>query len=270
MASSIASLVPDPIAKCAVWGGAPISTTGVSGKQVLENFDGGALREPIQAVRYISFLGGLDDERRGLGVEPVDMCLEPAVLGSAKIEGESVVEFLGAQPDVAVRSNNQIWLKHIRVAVSDFRIQAVGCDDEIGLGEVEIAARVLVEREFDIEPHATPLQNVEELLAADADEAVAGRALSGPLEPDFDIVPMVECGLDFGGGFWIPDPHRRHRRVRKHYPPAERVIGLIALDDRDRVLGMQLLHQQAEIEARRPSTHANDSHANLPRSAKLL
>ncbi len=82
------------------------------------------------------------------------------MLGSAKIERECVVEFLGAQPDIAIRSNDQIRLKHIRVAVSDFRIQAVGCDDEIGVWEVEIAARVLVEREFDIEPHAAPLQNV--------------------------------------------------------------------------------------------------------------
>ena len=141
---------------------------------------------------------------------------------------------------------------------------------EIGVGKFEIAVHFLAERQLDPEPFASPLQNVEQLLAADADEAVTRGALARSLEEDLDVVPMVEGVLDLGGGFGVPDPHRRHRRVGKHDAPAERVIGLVALDDRDRVLGMQLLHQQAEIEARRPPTHANDSHANLQRSAKLL
>ena len=129
-------------------------------------------------MRLVGLLGGLDDESRGLGVELVDMGLEPAVLGAAKVEGEGVEELLRAEPDVAVRADDQIGLEHVGVAVPDFGIEAIGGDDEIGVGEFEIAVHFLVERQLDPEPLASALQNVEQLLAADADEAVA-RACAG-------------------------------------------------------------------------------------------
>ena len=64
----------------------------------------------------------------------------------------------------------------IGVAAADLRIEAVGGDDEVGVGEFEVGIDLALEDELDAERLAAPLQDVEQLLAADADEAMARRA----------------------------------------------------------------------------------------------
>ena len=49
-------------------------------------------------------------------------------------------------------------------------------------GKLEIGLDLALEHEFDAERLAARLQDVEQLLAADADEAVAGGALPRALE----------------------------------------------------------------------------------------
>ena len=234
------------------------------GEQVLAETDRGFLTELVEAVRLVGLFGGLDDEGRGLVVELVDMGLEPAVFGLAEIEGEGVERFVRAEPDVAVRAHDEIGLKHRLVAIAHPGRSAVRSDDEVGVGKFEVGTDFALEGEPDAQRLAAGLQDVEELLAPDADEAVAGRADAPPLEQEFDVVPVVEGALDLGRRLRVPDLHRLHGRVGEHDAPPERVVRPVALDHLDVVGRVQRLHQQAEIEARGTAADANDAHFAPP------
>src|SRR5699024_4929643 len=130
-----------------------------------------------ETVLFVGILGGLDDEGRSLVVELVDVRLEPAVIRLAEIEGEGIVELVGAEPDVAVRPCHEVGVENFLLPVADLRIEAVRGDDEIRIRIVEIARDVRLEDQFDAERLAAALKDVEELLAANANEAVAGGTL---------------------------------------------------------------------------------------------
>ena len=151
-------------------------------------------------------------------------------------------------------------LNSVGVALADFRVDAVGGDDEVGVGEVEVGIDVALEHEFDADLLAAPLQDVEQMLAADADEAVAGGALALALEDELDVVPMVEGVGDLRRADRIGGAHRLHHRVGEHHAPAERVVGPVALDDGDGMFGMAELHQEPEIEPGRSAADTDDPH----------
>ena len=60
-------------------------------EQLFAKVDRARLIRLIEAVRLEDVLRRLDDERRSAVVEPVDVGLEPAVLGAAKVERECVI-----------------------------------------------------------------------------------------------------------------------------------------------------------------------------------
>jgi hypothetical protein len=151
-------------------------------------------------------------------------------------------------------------LEDILVAIADPRIETIRGDDQVGIGILQIALDIGLELEFDAELLAALLEDVEQPLAADADKAVTGGTLPASLEPDFDIVPMIEGILDNGGAFGIPRLHRLHRRVREDDAPAECVIGAVAFDDGNGMFRMKLLHQKPEIEAGRAAADTYDPH----------
>jgi hypothetical protein len=72
------------------------------------------------------------------------------------------------------------------------------------------------------------------LLAADADEAVAGGAHRTALEEHLDVVPVVE-GVSNGGHPRVLSHTRMFSIVcvGEHHAPAEGVVGPVALDHRD-------------------------------------
>src|SRR3546814_6082920 len=83
------------------------------------------------------------------------------------------------------------------VAGADAAVGAVGGDDEVvALPIVEVGARLMLEMEIDAEFARPLLQDIEQALAADADEAVARRADAIAVDVDVDIVPMGELALD--------------------------------------------------------------------------
>ena len=147
------------------------------GEQLLAKVDRALLVELVQAVRRERLVGRLDDEGRGVAVEFVDMRLEPAMLGAAEVEGESVEQLSRAEPDVAIGPYDQIGLEDVGIAFTDLGIDPVCCDDQIGIRKLEVGIDLAIECEFDAELFAAALQDVQQLLASDADEAVAGRAL---------------------------------------------------------------------------------------------
>ncbi len=184
-----------------------------------------------------------------------------SVLRKSKVNASNAL--CDAEPDVAIWADEKIGPELIGVSVTDLRIEAVGGHDEIGVRELEVGIDVALECEFHAERLATPLQDVQELLAADADEAVAGRALPRTLEDELDVVPMIECVGDLRRALGVRGAHRAHHRVRKDDAPAERVVGLVALDDGDNVLRPELLHQEPEIEPSRAAADTDDAHIVL-------
>ena len=217
----------------------------------------------VEALRPEDVFRGLDDEGRGVFVELVDMRLEPAMLSATEIEREGVVAFLGAEPDEAVRPHDQVRLESISIPIANFGIDPVRGDDEVGIGKFQIGIDLPFEHELDAQLLATRLQDVEKLFAADADEAVAGGAHAPAFDQDLDVVPMVEGAFDLESGFCIPRAHVLHGGVGKYDTPAERIVGLVALDHGHVVSGILLLHQQTEIKPRRAAADANNAHIVL-------
>ena len=73
------------------------------------------------------------------------------MLGAAEIEREGVEQLVGAEPDVAVRPDDDVGLETSPIALADLRVDAVAGDDQVGVGEVEIGIDLLLEHEFDAE-----------------------------------------------------------------------------------------------------------------------
>src|SRR3984957_3943458 len=200
------------------------------GEYLLAERDRAVLVEFAETMRLERVVGRLDDEGRRPAIELIDVGLEPTVLGLAEVERERVERLGDAEPDVAIGADEKIGSELIGVSVTDLRIETVGGHDEVGVRELEVGIDVLLECELHAKRLATPLQDVQELLAADADKAVAGRALARTFEDKFDVVPMIECVGDLRRAFRVCGAHRTHHRVGKDDAPAKRVIGLIALD----------------------------------------
>src|ERR1700679_1038975 len=164
-------------------------------------------------MRLEGGLSGFDNEGTCAPVELVDVGLEPAVLGLAEVERERVERLGDAEPDVAIGADEKIGSELIGVSVTDLRIETVGGHDEVGVRELEVGIDVLLECELHAKRLATPLQDVQELLAADADKTVTARALSRALEDELDIVPMVEGVSDLRRALGVRGAHRAHHRV---------------------------------------------------------
>ena len=176
-------------------------------KYLLAEGDRALLIELVETVRCERVFGGFDNERRGVAVEFIDMGLKPAMLGAPEIEREGVERLSSSKPDVAVGPHDQIGLEHVRIAVADPGIDPVSRDDQIGVWKLKVGLDVLLERELDAELLAAALQDVKQLLASDADEAVSGCALARAFEDKLDVVPVIEGVRDLL-------PRSRGRRAR--------------------------------------------------------
>jgi hypothetical protein len=114
------------------------------------------------------------------------------------------------------------------------------------------------------------------MFAADSDETVPRRPLPRSLEDKFNVIPVVERVLDLSCAFGISDPHRLHHGIGEHDAPAERIVGLIALDNGHNVFRMPTLHEKAEIEPGRAAADTYYPHdpsafsRPVPNSEKLL
>jgi hypothetical protein len=95
---------------------------------------------------------------------------------------------------------------------------------------------------------------------------MAGGAHAPALDQHLDVVPMVERDLDLPRGLVVPGAHVLHGGVGEHDAPAEGIVGVVALDHRDAVLGMRLFHQQAEIQPGRAAADTDDAHDVGPAS----
>src|ERR1700733_8664768 len=173
-------------------------------------------------MRLEGGLSGFDNEGRCAPVELVDVGLEPAVLGLAEVEGEGVERLGGAEPDVAIGADEKVGPELIGISVTDLRIEAVGGHDEVGVRELEVGIDVVLERELHAKRLAAALQDVQELLAADADKAVTRGALPRSLEDKLDVIPMIERVCNLSRALRVCGAHRAHHGVRKNDAAAGR------------------------------------------------
>src|SRR4029453_17127270 len=106
-----------------------------------------------------------------------------------------------------------------------------------------------------------PLENAEQLLPAQAGEAVAGRLQDFPPVVDIDVIPVCKRLGDLGMGDRVGFQKIVQSGVGKDDTEAESVVGAVALDDGDLVPGIGPLHQDREIQARRAAADRDDLHA---------
>ena len=240
-------------------------------KQFFAVGDAFFLAHLLDAGGLPGFLGRFDDEGRHAVFVAVGMRLEPAMLGLHEGESEGIEHLLGAEPDEAAAALVDIGMEGVGVAGADLAVDAVGSDDQIGVvfaGDGLVVLDEVLEYQFDANIFATRLQDVEQLLAADADEAMAAAADTAAFEMDVDVVPVVEGVTDGLGRNRIGFAQVLHGGIREHHAPAEGVIGPVALDHRDFVGRVLQLHEQTEIQAGGTTTNAYDFHCrNAPRSA---
>jgi glyoxylase-like metal-dependent hydrolase (beta-lactamase superfamily II) len=96
-------------------------------------------------------------------------------------------------------------------------------------------------------------------------EAVAARAHAVPLEVQLDVVPVVEGHLDLVAVTGVPLAHVVHRLRRRTPRPSRRCRRAVALDH-GVVVGVELLHQQPEVQAGRATADAYDGPEEMARS----
>src|ERR1700722_12734154 len=233
------------------------------GKKLLAKRDRGVLVELAQPVRLEGRVGRLDYEGRSVAIKLINVGLKPAMLRLAEVESERVERLADTEPDVAIGADKKIGPELLGVSVTDLRIETIGRHDEIGVREFDVGINLALERELDAKRPATSRQDIQQLLAADANKAVTGRALPRALEDEFDVVPMIECVGDLRRALGIRGAHRAHHRVGKDDAPAKRVIGLVALDHGDFVLWPELFHQEPEIEPGGAAADTDDAHSIL-------
>ena len=99
---------------------------------------------------------------------------DPASLRALEGEGEGLEGLGGAEPEEFVAPLLDIDPELGRVAVADAAVGAVGGDDQVVIRPiVQVRARLPLEMEVHAQVAGPLLEDVQQPLAADADEAVA-------------------------------------------------------------------------------------------------
>ncbi len=116
---------------------------------------------------------------------------------------------------------------------------------------------------------AASLQDLEQLLARDAREAVPARGDDPIAHVDVDVVPVGQRGRDPGEGVGVGGAEVDHRLVGEHHAPAEGVVAAVALEHGDVGVGTGLLEQQGDVQPGRAAADDRDLHRELPAEKPL-
>jgi hypothetical protein len=229
-------------------------------EQKLAEGDGAGDIKLVEPRRAPVPFRGLDDEGGCVAVEAVGVRLKPPPVGLHEDEGECLEGAMRAEPDELVLSHVDKRPEMRRVAGADPAVDAVGAHDQVGVGKLRHILHLALEDQLNAKRLGTALENVEEVLAFDAGEAMSARGDDAALVVDVDVVPMGEAVEDFllrgrVGAFQVAQ-----RLVGEHDAPAERVMRAVALDHGNTVRPVAPLHLDREIQARRPAARADDPH----------
>src|SRR5207244_1265215 len=138
-----------------------------------------------------------------------------------------------------------------RLRIAEPRVDSVRGDDEVvatplGIGRIALGTEVQRYAEL----ACAVLQDFEQALAADADEAVPARGDGLAAEVDVDVVPMRELGCDDRGGRRVVGLQVFDGLVGEDDAPSEGHSGRVALEYLDSVRRIAQLHRDGEIESR--------------------
>jgi hypothetical protein len=205
--------------------------------------------------------GSFDDEGGPFLVELVGVEVEPAPGRFLEGEGEGVELLLRPEPDEAALAHVDARIEVALVLAARGRIDAVGTDHQvvflrIVVGVLEFGGELQLDAEF----QRPRLEDLQQLQAPDAAEAVPARNDATVLEEDVDVVPMVEIALDFSDHARIVMAEAVHGLVGKHDAPAEGAVRLVALDHGDVACRIGLLHQDREVQAGGSPAQTYDAH----------
>ena len=146
----------------------------IFGEQLLARGDALVLVHPVEAEAAPGLLRTFDDEGRAVGREAIGVRPDPAVLGLLEGEGEGVEHLRRAEPDELVGAHVDVDPERVGIGVAEARVGAVRGDDQVVVAPLRIGGIALgFEVQHDAELARAVLQDFEQALAADADEAVA-------------------------------------------------------------------------------------------------
>jgi len=213
----------------------------------------------IEAVREPGFLARLDDYRGERLAELVRMYLEPAVLGLLECEGECRKRFRRPEPDEAALARVDVRLEHGFMALACPAVDAVGPDDEVGVREWRVVLDVVLEMVGHAELRAPLLEDAQQPLALDAAETVATGGRGRAAVVDVDVVPVVEAARDRRVRGPVGGLEAFHGAVGEDDPPAECVVGTVALVDLHPGPRQGLAEEYCGIEPGGPAAEAGDA-----------
>ena len=141
-----------------------------------------------------------------------------------------------------------------RVATADPAVDAIRRHDQVGVGKCGGFVQFPVKQQLHTERHGAALQDVQQMPALDAAEAMAAGRDHATLEVDVDIVPVGKALEDLLFGKRIRPFQVPQRFIGEHHAPTERVIGAVPLKHSDPVRRITSLIWIAKYKppARRP------------------
>ena len=151
------------------------------------------------------------------------------------------------------------------VFIAEAAVDAVGQHHEVGIGKARLVVDLGLEVQPDAEFTRAFLQDQQQLAARAAAKAVAADAVYGAAEVHGDIVPIGEFLGDPAIARRIVFLEIIERCIREHHAETERIVGAVALIDRDLGLWPLLLEQDRRIETGRSAADDRDLHGSLIR-----
>ena len=234
IASSIASLVPEPIEKCAVCAASPSRTVSPSRQRSLRT-----VTKLIQRVRFSTSsnpnrashvrlverqrLRGLDDERAHRVAVGIGVDLHHAARRLGDQEGERVEDVRRAEPGVGRAAVVQ---RGAEAVPAQGRVHAVGRDHQVALQRGDLVPEVQLDAEF----RRAGLQDPEQLLAPErAENPCPPLVMTSPRKCTSISLQRTKWRGDLGVGLRVGGLEGGQRLVGEHDAEAERVVGRVAL-----------------------------------------
>ena len=169
-----------------------------------------------------------------------------------------------AHPGEFVAGGADNRLERGGTGIADATVGAVRRDDHVGRGEALLDCR-RVDRHaivaFDPDRVGARLEDLEQLQPRATRESVAAATDVVAFVPDADVVPIGEGVSDHRVGFGISAEEFAECLVRKDNAEAERVIGLVLLEQLNLPIGPRFFDENAEIEAPRSAADDGDPQA---------
>ena len=152
-------------------------------------------------------------------------------------ESEGLERFVGAQPAELALAPVEVGLEVLGELLADQAVDPVGAKNQIGIGEFVETLDLMLEIQADIQLVAAVLQDLQEFLARQSCETMAGGDDARALIVGLDLLPVAEVIGDLGKGLLVGLFEIGQGLIREDHSPTEGVVSSIALVDIDLEIG---------------------------------